>query len=276
MTKVTIRDCEQRSSLRKVMSVKAPEEVAWRVFTEKMGAWWPLAVRPCMIFKMGKASAAEVLFEPRASGRWYDRVDSGSTFDWGRVLSWEPYARLILSWEIDADWQHNPNPKTEARCASSPRARKARVELEHRHLDRYGARRDEARGIFDSPVGWRGVLVSFARAAESQTGGTAMSDITPTRKALVARILQGHGRGSHALRRAAFDSGELAQPLSALIRNFARHAYQVTDEDIAVARASDFSEDEIFELVVCAAIGQATRQYDTALAAVAEAMTDKE
>jgi hypothetical protein len=33
------------------------------------------------------------------------------------------------------------------------------------------------------------------------------------------------------------------------------------------------SEDQIFELVICAAIGQATRQYETALEALAEAMT---
>jgi alkylhydroperoxidase family enzyme len=61
-----------------------------------------------------------------------------------------------------------------------------------------------------------------------------------------------------------------------LIDKVARHAYKVTDEDIAAARASGFSEDQIFEIVVCAAIGQATRQYDAALAALAEAMTDKE
>jgi hypothetical protein len=42
-----------------------------------------------------------------------------------------------------------------------------RVELEHRRLDLYGARRDEMRGIFDSESGWSGVLASFAHAAEA-------------------------------------------------------------------------------------------------------------
>ena len=41
-----------------------------------------------------------------------------------------------------------------------------------------------------------------------------------------------------------------------------------TDEDITAARASGISEDQIFEMVVCAAIGQASRQYDTALEAL--------
>jgi signal transduction histidine kinase len=100
-----------------------------------------------------------------------------------------------------------------------------------------------------------------------------MSDITQARKALVARILEGDGRASHAQRRAAFDDAGLAEPLKTLIDKVAKHAYKITDEDIAAARASGLSEDQIFELVVCAAIGQATRQYDTALAALVEATT---
>jgi len=99
-----------------------------------------------------------------------------------------------------------------------------------------------------------------------------MSDITQARKALVARILERDGRASRAQRRAAFDKAGLGEPLRTLIDKVAKHAYKVTDEDIAAARASGLSEDQIFELVVCAAVGQATRQYDTALAALAEAM----
>jgi len=95
-----------------------------------------------------------------------------------------------------------------------------------------------------------------------------MSDITRAHKALVARILEGDGRASHAQRRAAFANAGLAEPLSTLIDKVARHAYKVMDEDIAAARTSGLSEDQIFELVVCAAIGQATRQYDSALAAL--------
>jgi hypothetical protein len=102
-----------------------------------------------------------------------------------------------------------------------------------------------------------------------------MSDIKQARKAVVARILDGDGRASHAQRRAAFDNIGLAEPLSTLIDKVARHAYTVTDEDIAAVAAACLSEDQIFEIVVCAAIGQATRQYDAALAAV-EAATGKE
>jgi hypothetical protein len=95
-----------------------------------------------------------------------------------------------------------------------------------------------------------------------------MSDITQAHKALVARILEGEGSASHAQRHAAFDNAGLAWPLRTLIDKVAKHAHKITDEDIAAARASSLSEDQIFEIVVCAAVGQATRQYDAALAAL--------
>jgi hypothetical protein len=85
---------------------------------------------------------------------------------------------------------------------------------------------------------------------------------------VVARILEGDGRASHAQRRAAFDNAGLVEPLRTLIDKIAKHAYEVTDDDIAAVRASGLGEDQIFELAVCAAIGEATRQYDTALAAL--------
>jgi hypothetical protein len=102
-----------------------------------------------------------------------------------------------------------------------------------------------------------------------------MSDITRARKALVARILEGDGRASHAQRRSAFNNAGLPELLNRLIEKVAERAYTVTDEDIAAVKASGLSEDQIFEIVVCAALGQATRNYETALAALG-AVTGKE
>jgi hypothetical protein len=95
-----------------------------------------------------------------------------------------------------------------------------------------------------------------------------MANITQAMKALVARILEGDGRASRAERRAAFDDASVGEPTSTLLKKVARQAYQVSDEDVAAVRASGLGEDEIFELVVCAAVGQAKRQYDAALAAL--------
>jgi len=102
-----------------------------------------------------------------------------------------------------------------------------------------------------------------------------MSDIRQARTALATRILEGAGRASRSERRAAFNNSGLAEPLSGLVDKVATNASRVTDEDIAAASASGLSEDQVFEIVVCAAIGQATRQYETALAAL-DAATRKE
>jgi len=76
-----------------------------------------------------------------------------------------------------------------------------------------------------------------------------MSNITPAREALITRILEGDGRASRDRRRAAFDNAGLAKPLNTLVDKLTKHAYRVTDEDIAAARASGLSEDQIFEIV---------------------------
>jgi hypothetical protein len=56
--------------------------------------------------------------------------------------------------------------------------------------------------------------------------------------------------------------------MKTLIGKVNDQAFKVTDHDIASALASGLSEDQVFEMVVCAAVGQATRQYDTAIAAL--------
>ena len=94
-------------------------------------------------------------------------------------------------------------------------------------------------------------------------------------RAVVIRALEGDGRASRAARRAAFENAGLDEPLRTLIDKVARQPTQVSDEDIAAVLASGESEDQIFELVVCAAIGAATRQYETALQALEEAMIGK-
>jgi alkylhydroperoxidase family enzyme len=92
-------------------------------------------------------------------------------------------------------------------------------------------------------------------------------------QAVVTRVLEGDGRASRAERRAAFDNATLTEPLGGLISKVAKHPTQITDDDIAAVKASGLSEDQIFELVVCAAVGQATRQYQNGLAALALAIS---
>jgi len=166
MTEQSMSSGSHLNSVRKVVSVEAPQNVAWQVFTEQMGAWWPLAM-----YKIGKANAVDAIIEPRVGGRWYERGEDGSTCDWGRVLAWNPHSRLVLSWDITADWQYDPALQTEieVRFIAEGRSR-TRVEFEHRRLDRYGERRDKMRTIFDKTGDWGRLLAAFAQTAASSVG----------------------------------------------------------------------------------------------------------
>lgn len=86
----------------------------------------------------------------------------------GRVLAWEPHSRLMLSWDITADWQYDPALQTEieVRFVTEGDAG-TRVEFEHRRLDRYADRRDEMRTIYDKTGDWGRLLAAFARIART-------------------------------------------------------------------------------------------------------------
>jgi len=121
---------------------------------------------------------------------------------------------------------------------------------------------------------------TYSRAITERAGGKLDTMVIEDKKrtahrAVVIRVLEGDGRAARAARRAAFENAGLGEPLRTLIDKVARQPTRVTDEDIAAVLASGESEDQIFELVVCAAIGAATRQYETALHALEEAMIGK-
>jgi hypothetical protein len=98
-----------------------------------------------------------------------------------------------------------------------------------------------------------------------------MTDITQLKRALIARVLDRDAMAPQELRRATFDNAGLDEPTGTLMEKVVYHADTVTDDDVAAVRAAGLSEDQIFEIVVCAAIGQANRQYEAALAALAAA-----
>lgn len=106
--------------------------------------------------------------EPHVGGRWYEIGADGRECPWGRVLLWEPPARVVLAWQITADWGYDPDLETEVEVRFSPRPEGGTlVELEHRKLERYGDRAEGVRASLDSEGGWQGLLGLFAAEAEA-------------------------------------------------------------------------------------------------------------
>ncbi len=91
------------------------------------------------------------------------------------------------------------------------------------------------------------------------------------REAVIESSVHGPGRTTTGERAAAFANAGVDERARALIEKVARNAYRVTAEDIAATIAAGLTEDQVFELVVSAALGQATRQLDAVLAIVEQA-----
>ena len=97
---------------------------------------------------------------------------------------------------------------------------------------------------------------------------------------LLDSVLKGHGDSDPDLRRAveqraaahAGRTPENSDRLPAEIGNYvdkvARHAYKVTDGDIKALRDAGYSEDAVFELTLCAALGAGIARLDRGLAAM--------
>jgi uncharacterized protein YndB with AHSA1/START domain len=145
-------------------TVGVPIEKAFRVFTESFSTWWPRE------YHIGQAEMAVAILEPGEGGRWYEQGVDGSECEWGRVLAWDPPHRLLVTWQINGDWQYDPDPghasEIEVRfTAEGPN--RTTVELEHRLLDRLVDGQALRDGIGEGG-GWSSVLEQFAKATVSE------------------------------------------------------------------------------------------------------------
>ncbi len=149
--------------VRKSVCVNASVERAFEFFTGAYDRWWPRSRH------IGQVPVEEFVLEPFEGGRWYERRVDGSECQWGKVLAWEPPSRLVLAWQLDAQFAYDPGLVTtlELRFVAET-ANVTRVELEHRDLERLGSEAQRARTKFESPDGWSGVLASFAGHAQKE------------------------------------------------------------------------------------------------------------
>jgi hypothetical protein len=95
-------------------------------------------------------------------------------------------------------------------------------------------------------------------------------------RALEERILTGPGSAPLEQRARAFGNAGLSAPLDELLGAVATRPAQVTDAQFAAALAAGWSEDQLVELVICAAVGESARQYDAGLAALAGAVAEED
>ena len=147
----------QIAPVRKSVVVDATPAEAFEFFASRIDRWWPKE------HHIGATPVVESLIEPFVGGRWDSRHQGGEEAVVGHVVVWQPGARLVVTWEINGDWQSDARmeytSEVEVRfVAESPT--RTRVELEHRGFERMEKGGEDMRNGVDS--GWPGILAMYA------------------------------------------------------------------------------------------------------------------
>jgi len=154
-----VTDSAQDTSIHHQVTVDAPIERAFAVFTEDLGRFKPRE------HNMLAVEIDETVFEPRTGGRVFDRGVDGSECQWARVLTYEPPDRIVFTWEISPQWQIETDlsRSSEVEVRFTPESgERTRVEIEHRHLDRHGEGWEGLREGVGGEAGWPLYLGRFA------------------------------------------------------------------------------------------------------------------
>jgi alkylhydroperoxidase family enzyme len=92
------------------------------------------------------------------------------------------------------------------------------------------------------------------------------------RKKLRYAVLDAPATADAALRGAAYCGAGLAEPLSGYVEKLHRYAYRVQDSDIERVHGAGYSEDQIFEVTIAAALGAGDARLRVGLSALNEAL----
>jgi hypothetical protein len=133
--------------IKKSIAVSIPVEEAFRLFTEEIHTWWPLASH-----SVGEERAESCVLEGKPGGRFYEVMDDGSEADWGVVLVWEPPRRFVTTW-------HPGRERATAQkleVVFTAEGEGTRLELIHSNWELLGERADETRQGYVK--GWDYVL----------------------------------------------------------------------------------------------------------------------
>ena len=110
----------------RVTTVVAVEpEIAFRIFTRDVDAWWRYGPR----FRPGLGPDGRMRFEPEVGGRLLEVYSEGEPFELGRILVWEP-TKAIAFEMFGRDFEEGDTTRVDIRF--DPVAKGTRVSIEHR------------------------------------------------------------------------------------------------------------------------------------------------
>jgi uncharacterized protein YndB with AHSA1/START domain len=142
------------------ITVDVPQEKAFYAFAQQMTSWWPRQLT------WSGGDLNHIVLDPEVGAAWYEVSEDGTrSADWGRLLSWEPPARLVLSWMVSS----KRVPETDASHASEVEViftpegdQSTRVDVNHRGFVHHGEAWEAYRDGMQSDEGWPAILAAYA------------------------------------------------------------------------------------------------------------------
>ena len=146
------------TSIKKEVVVETSQLTAFKVFTEKMDLWWPST------HHIGQSPLVGSVLEPYINGRWYTKHEDGNEVNVGRVLQWNPYESVVLNWQVNGNYQYDPELTTEIVVKFIPESPKiTKVYFEHMHLERMAG----VKAVEDMNEGWGMILALYKEHIKS-------------------------------------------------------------------------------------------------------------
>lgn len=142
-------------AVRKEITVDAPLETAFRVFTQEIGSWWPLPTHSVFADR-----ARSVEMEPRAGGQIVETSEAGEQSVWGTLTAWEPPHRVSFSWHPG----RGPETAQEVEVTFAARGDGTLVRLVHTGWEKLGDAAEEQVRSYDG--GWDHVLTRFVEGLQ--------------------------------------------------------------------------------------------------------------
>ena len=140
-------ELQTAAPIRKELTLRCPRAHAFDVFTNRLNDWWPSTSH-----SIGGNAVSRVDLEGRMGGRVYETRRDGATFDWGKVVRWEPPNVVAFTWHPGAD----ASRATTVTVSFDEVDDETVVRLEHVGWAVHGDDAEAKRETYDN--GWTGVL----------------------------------------------------------------------------------------------------------------------
>ncbi len=142
--------------------VEVPSDDAFAVFTEEIDAWWGKGPR----YRFGERAGGVLRFvgDAGAGRRLVESYADGTEFEIGKILVWEPGARLGFEWRSTA---FRAGERTEVLVTFAPKNGGTEVVVEHRGWaavpDEHPVRHGQGGVAFNNMLGlmWGNLATSY-------------------------------------------------------------------------------------------------------------------